>query len=127
MLFFVGAAQLTLKSVGLGVGSTGGRGLTHEAGMAACALHGAAVVSTIRFNVQSLGLHACKSPSPQGAVLELQAISGEDLELEPTSQRAPHCLNLLARLSLLSPLEPRMTLAGLEPAIFGSEDQRLIH
>ena len=30
-------------------------------------------------------------------------------------------------LSLLSALEPRMTLAGLEPAIFGSEDQRLIH
>ena len=30
-------------------------------------------------------------------------------------------------LSLVSPLEPRMTLAGLEPAIFGSEDQRLIH
>ena len=68
-----------------------------------------------------------KAQAFRGTVLELQAISGEDLELEPTSQRAPHCLNLLARLSLLSPLEPRMTLAGLEPAIFGSEDQRLVH
>ena len=77
--------------------------------------------------MQAIGFHAFKAPRPQGAVLDLQAISGKLVELGPTFQRTPRCLSPPACLSLLSPLEPRMTLAGLEPAIFGSEDQRLIH
>ena len=68
-----------------------------------------------------------KAQAFRGTVLELQAISGKHFELGPTSQIAPRCLRSPACLGLLFPLEPLMTLAGLEPAIFGSEDQRLIH
>ena len=66
-LFFVlGAAQLTLKSVGLGIGSTGGRGLIHQAGVPAYALHGAALVSTRRINVQASCRHVSNAPKPSG-------------------------------------------------------------
>ena len=50
----------------LGIGSTGGRGLTHKAGVPVYALHGAALVSTIRTNVQAVGFHASKGPGLQG-------------------------------------------------------------
>jgi hypothetical protein len=52
--------------------------------------------------------------------------------MRPTRCQLRYCrLDLVARTEVPTPLADRtlrkMTLAGLEPAIFGSEDQRLIH
>ena len=125
LLLVPGAAQLVLNSVELGIASAGGRGFTHEAGVPADALHGPwfptqeSMCKPFAFMAPWLqGSWGCAQTSSQH---RQRLCAGADMPESAMLSGPPACL------SLLSPWEPRMTLAGLEPAIFGSEDQCLIH
>ena len=54
---------------------------------------------------------------------------GDALRVCPSSAPAPQIWNLAKKAFALQAKDflKKLTLAGLEPAIFGSEDQRLIH
>ena len=71
-------------------------------------------------------LHPLNFDSPRSFLL----LGKTDTSLQDTMPAASDpavCLALLIRLRLLGAIGVILTLAGLEPAIFGSEDQRLIH
>ena len=119
------AAQLTPKYVELGIVSAGGRASRTELLPQLMPLHGLR-----RLGFQCSTQCASQLPPRFRAPGSCAQTPGQQRQTVRAGAEMPESTMLCVApgwLSLVSPLEPRMTLAGLEPAIFGSEDQRLIH
>ena len=119
-------AQLTVKYIDLGIVSAGSRGLTHEAVVLGRRTACTTLVSKQDSSCKQVASMHPSSPAPGSCA----QTSGQQRQRSRAGADLPETVimcELFGCLSLLSSLGARMTLAGLEPAIFGSEDQRLIH